>query len=372
MKPKIVFATFIVLSFLLPFIVEAQQQKGRWPRSKKQTPSGATKLKPAKSPGRFIIIEFTPNGSGGEMCRVHLRSLGDRFISFYGGGAAYQMTFALRRSGASDTCMSGGAEHVFDGKVSLQYGPEQDYTFESDPNYPLTFKFVEKAGYVYLCGRGTVTTKEGKIHRLGHADTVNTWVPRLSSNEQLDREGATQALGWLPRTLGEKSEAVMSLIKALRDKAMEVRRNAAESLGRTGDERAVYALTALLGSQREKEEWVRAVAEESLGIIRAKNAAARLPDKAAFAVLTESLKHKQPLVRQTAAEGLAKGGAEAFEPLIIGLGDESSGVRVNAARSLASIGDVRAADPLKQALVKEKDGEAKKAIDEAIKKLVKN
>lgn len=32
--------------------------------------------------------------------------------------------------------------------------------FDSNPEYPLTFKLVKDAGYVYLCRRGTVTAED--------------------------------------------------------------------------------------------------------------------------------------------------------------------------------------------------------------------
>ncbi len=56
-----------------------------------------------------------------------------------------------------------GAEHVFHGKVLLR----EICTIESDTSYPLSFKIVEQHhGYVYLCGRGSVTTKDGKTYAL--------------------------------------------------------------------------------------------------------------------------------------------------------------------------------------------------------------
>ncbi len=125
---------------------------------------------------------------------------------------------------------------------------------------------VKQKGLVYLFGKGTVVTKDGKVHRLGYADTIEIWLARIKSADQLDREGATQALSWLVKTKEEKEKVVPALAKALKDKAMEVRRNAAEALGRVGDPSAISALNSLI--EGDKNEWVRSVAKESLAIIK--------------------------------------------------------------------------------------------------------
>jgi len=262
-----------------------------------------------------------------------------------------------------------GAEHVLQGKVNLW---KSGATAESDPSYPLTFKVrKESKGYVYVCGRGTVTTKAGEVQRLGYDDTVDTWLPRLKSDNQLDREGAAEALGWLTQTKEDFDKACPALIDALKDQAMEVRRDAAESLGRIGDERAIDGLTTLTNEETEKEEWVRQVAEESVGLIRIKTAVPRLPEKDALTILTEGLKHSSFLVRRTAAQLLAKAGADAVDPLVLALTDKDSAVRRNAATSLAAIGDQRALEAIKQASAKEQDPDTKTAMEEAIKALEK-
>lgn len=154
-----------------------------------------------------------------------------------------------------------GAEFIFTDEVSL-LGTK----FKADPNIPLGFKLVKQKGLVYLFGKGTVVTKDGKVHRLGYADTIEIWLARIKSADQLDREGATQALSWLVKTKEEKEKVVPALAKALKDKAMEVRRNAAEALGRVGDPSAISALNSLI--EGDKNEWVRSVAKESLAIIK--------------------------------------------------------------------------------------------------------
>jgi hypothetical protein len=69
---------------------------------------------------------------------------------------------------------SNGAEHQYAGRV--QTG---GYVFESDPNYPLTFKIVKGKGYVYLCGRGVVIAKNGRNWILGSKHKISDWLPLL-------------------------------------------------------------------------------------------------------------------------------------------------------------------------------------------------
>ena len=259
-----------------------------------------------------------------------------------------------------------GSEHIIMGNVQFS-----NHQATGDYAYPLVFKMVKDLGYAYLCGRGTVTTKDGKTYRLGYEDTVNTWLPRLKPGDQLDREGAAQALGWLAKMKEDKDKAAPALIEALTDEAMEVRRDAAEALGRIGDPHAIDALNKAL--KEDKDDWVREVAEESIGLIEMREAAAKLAngDKTTIADLTKGLKHKWVLVRRTAAEFLVKGGTEAVEPLIAALKDVDAEVQMNAAKALGEIGDERALEPLREKLAEEKDKKVKNVFEATIKKLEK-
>ena len=247
-----------------------------------------------------------------------------------------------------------GVEHVIQGKLTLV-----GHTFESDQAYPLTFRFVKggyfvkERGYVYLCGRGTVTTPDGKIHRLGYDDTVDTWLPRLESEDLLDREGAAQALGYLTKT-EEKRKAVPALIEALNDKAMEVQRNAAEALGRLQDERATEALVPLL-KDREAEWWVADVAAESLCRI------GRKLNPETVAQIANSLKSEETMERASAAQALGVGGAAAVEPLIVALADKEASVKAAAVQSLIAIGEPKGMD---EALKAVKEGEVRRSISD--------
>jgi hypothetical protein len=149
-----------------------------------------------------------------------------------------------------------GAEHVILGTVSFA-----GFTFDSDPLFPLHFKLVQDVGYVHVCGRGTVTTPEGRKHSLGDVGNIDDFVQGLTGEDQLAREAAAEALGWLAKTESEIDKAVPALIKALEDDAMEVRRNSAAALRKIGDLRAQAALKAAL---QDKDEWARDVIADAL------------------------------------------------------------------------------------------------------------
>jgi HEAT repeats len=146
----------------------------------------------------------------------------------------------------------------------------------SDESYPLTIKVVQvdppdASGARlciarYLCGHGTIKTKTRETVELGKEDTVATWLPQLKSKDPFNREAASQALGWLTHSELEKDKAVPALIDALNDETMEIRRNAAESLGRIGDVRALKPLDILL--TKERSEWIKRVGKESVDKIK--------------------------------------------------------------------------------------------------------
>jgi hypothetical protein len=169
---------------------------------------------------------------------------------------AYRMFVVIRWLEMVPTSSWAGAEHILLGTVSLG-----GFTFESDPSFPLHFKLVQDVGYVHLCGRGTVTTPEGEKHSLGEVQSISDLLLDLAAEDQLTREAASEALGWLAKTESEIDAAVPALIKALEDDTMEVRRNAAAALGRVGDVRAREGLKAAL---QDEDEWVREVVADAL------------------------------------------------------------------------------------------------------------
>ncbi len=117
----------------------------------------------------------------------------------------------------------------------------ENWQINSDSSYPIIYKIVKHQGYVYMCGRGTITSPSGKVFELGKDDTSDKWLELLGSSDSLKRESAAVALGYL----GD-SQSVSKLINALNDPHPLVRRSAAESLGRIGDKTAIPALQTVI------------------------------------------------------------------------------------------------------------------------------
>jgi len=67
-----------------------------------------------------------------------------------------------------DTTFSHGTEHIIIGRVSFY----DKYILDSDANDPLIFKCDKRKGYVYLSGKGIVTTPNGEKVKLGQSSVV--------------------------------------------------------------------------------------------------------------------------------------------------------------------------------------------------------
>ena len=201
------------------------------------------------------LVPSVPGGITKTRVAVRQREEGSSWVTLTGTAPAYRIYQFFRpgyRIPAFTPALSwAGAEHILLDTVTLE-----GFIFESDPSFPLHFKLVQNKGYVYLCGRGTVTTPQGKKHSLGGSQGIGDFVRDLQTQGQLGREAAAEALGWLAKAENERDEAVPALVKALKDGAMEVRRNAAAALGRIGDPRAREGLQAAL---EDPDEWVREV-----------------------------------------------------------------------------------------------------------------
>ncbi|GAI82771.1 unnamed protein product [marine sediment metagenome] len=117
-----------------------------------------------------------------------------------------------------------GAELTIRGSVTI-LGAE----IESDTSYPITFKMTSK-GWVLMCGRGKVKPAGAPAIAVGQQDNVETWLPLLRHKDQLAREAAAEASGWIGAEGDDRGAAIKGLLTALGDPAWEVRRNAAESL----------------------------------------------------------------------------------------------------------------------------------------------
>ena len=164
----------------------------------------------------------------------------------------------------------------------------------------------------------------------------------------------------------ELKKDVEGLISALRNDNYLIRRDAARSLKRVGDEQAVEALIAALKYETWEDDYtvliaVRESAADALGIIG---------DKRAVNPLIQSLyEDSDEEVRWKAAAALGKiGDHSAVEPLIDALNDKSWGVRKNASNALGDIGDKRAFDRLNIAL-SDKDWHVRKYAAVALGKI---
>jgi len=97
------------------------------------------------------------------------------------------------------------------------------YVFIGDPAYPLHFKLISDKGYAYLCGRGSVTTPEGKTWNLRGYETLQACLQALQSKDALTRESGARAVAFagdgdsIPTLenalVSEKQEAVKIAIK---------------------------------------------------------------------------------------------------------------------------------------------------------------
>ena len=146
-------------------------------------------------------------------------------------------------------------------------------------------------------------------------------------------------------------------IKALSDDDFDVRRHAAEALGKLGDKRAV---DPLINALSDDDFWVRLSAAEALG---------RLGDTRAVDPLIKMLSDDYSGVRRDAAEALGLlADKRAVDPLIEALADNDSHVRREAAEALGRLGDKRAVDPLIEALADDDSG-GRRSAAEALEQL---
>ena len=163
--------------------------------------------------------------------------------------------------------------------------------------------------------------------------------------------------------------AVGPLIQALDSKDPEIRENAAITLGKIKDERAIDPLIKLLTDEEWEVESASTNALVEIGgpaveplikILQDENedvflqmkviaVLAGIKDKRAIQPMIQALK-KDPELDADLGYNLGLMGEPAVEPLIQALNDEDSRVRVRAAEALGRIGDKRAVGPLTDAL----------------------
>jgi len=192
--------------------------------------------------------------------RVEVTPLG-RVTNNYRTPPGYSISFDLR---GEPSLFNPGAEHMF-------IRPEtkfMDAVYDSNAEYPLVLKLMKGRGHVYLCGRGKVTTATGKVYEFGKEDTFASRLESLKSENTLVRQGSALALGWLARSEEEKNTAVTALMGVLKDPVPEVRRNAAESLGRLKATKSLESLLALTKTYQENDSRVRLMAEMAIKRIK--------------------------------------------------------------------------------------------------------
>ncbi len=166
------------------------------------------------------------------------------------------------------------------------------------------------------------------LGELGNKRAVEPLINRLSDSNSNIRSNAAQALKKLNAA---KKQMVVGYVEALDSPDLDVRRDAAEALGRLGNKRAVEPLIKALG---DPNFCVREHAAEALG---------RLGDKRAVEPLIKALGDPDSYVRRDATEALGRlGDKRAVEPLINRLSDSDSNIRSNAAQALGRLGDKRA------------------------------
>lgn len=193
------------------------------------------------------------------------------------------------------------------------------------------------------------------IKSLGKIGNAIAWVPLVEALEDHDydvRKAAANVLGkfshvpavedllfmlkdkrdWHGRQrvieqLGNSDDlrAVEPLIEVLNEKALKIRIASVQALGKLGGSRGVEAL---IGALADRDTWVSEAAAKSLIMI----------GTPAVEPLIAALKNNQGQVSQLAAQALGEiGDPRAIEPLIAMLSDQQDIVRTRAAESLGML-----------------------------------
>jgi HEAT repeat protein len=198
------------------------------------------------------------------------------------------------------------------------------------------------------------------------AEEVQELIDKLKSSDSDVRRDAAQALGKMGP---QAKEAVPALVAALQDKNLFVRRYSAHTLGKIGSDAAKQAVPALTKTLDDKRKEVAEAAAEALGQM----------GTSAVKPLVKAVKDKgtETSVRQKAVTSLGQIGPEAREavPALMTVlkGKDNEEVRVEAATALGNIGsaarpalsELSAAAQLKG----KKNAPYKKAAAEAVRKI---
>ena len=213
---------------------------------------------------------------------------------------------------------------------------------------------------------------------MNREDKVATLIQHLKHPNRDLRKEAAEALG----KFGD-ARAVEPLIQALKDDYARVRIGAARSLGELSDARAVEPLIRALKEGRytgpaktamealvklgdaDVRPLIQALEDKDVSVrIGAAKALGELGDASAVKLLVQALEDEDWKVRQAVAKALDQADdARAVEPLVQALEDEDWKVRAAAAEALGELGDPRAVEPLIKTLKDDTSGsEAARAL----------
>ena len=209
-------------------------------------------------------------------------------------------------------------------------------------------------------------------------DSVQKWIKQLKSAHPTERIQAAESLGKL-----RDPRAVPPLLEALKDPAPAIRKAVLEALSQMDDPRISEAFIAVLKDDNEMY-WIRAFVAEHLG---------KSGKSQAIEPLQAALKAREVEVRRKAADALdqlgwkpktdaekaeyliVKGqwdaavalGEPALEPLLQALQDQTDWVRMEAAKSLGKLGSPKAVESLMN-VFKDRDAGStlRKAIADAL------
>ena len=188
---------------------------------------------------------------------------------------------------------------------------------------------------------------------------IEIWIEALREKNSDVRKEAADVLG----RIGD-DRAVEPLIQTLRDEERAVRRSAAEALGKIGDTRAVEPLIRAIGNWAIRRNAIKALGkigdtraiDPLIEVLEDENVKTRatvaealgeIGDARAIIPLIKALGDKLPAVRNCAEKAIEKmSHAQSVNPLIEALGEKNSNVRKEAAKILGKIGDARAVEPL--------------------------
>jgi len=179
---------------------------------------------------------------------------------------------------------------------------------------------------------------EEALTQLEGADGTRAMIPLLTALSGTDvqlKKRAADALGRLGN-----ADAVPPLLRRLIDSDITVRQSAITALGQIGDTRAFESLTK--AALKDKHYSIRIASLDAL---------TQFGDDATE-TLTEALTQLNAKVRQKAARELGKLKAtNAIDSLITALGDSEAAVRRSAVIALGEIGDAKAIPPLMEIIV---------------------